>query len=327
MSEPKKQAIFRSSFFRQPLRPRGSGSLQKRSKGTSPSSVDFSLARHWPCTCRYSSSSSSVNRLPPDFDCGATSIETSEEKEEISLLLDTSSSSPSYIDAFPEYSVSSDWAGRRCHRAWWSICICRRRRTSREVTSWRDLWRDRAEGLDVSERKTRTRLVAEELAGRQTGYFLFTSFWNPYRTVTMMSSWFPRWTRSSSSEKSEEWGATSVEKDRTRIEHQGDHQKKDHLHGVLTAIDEVAIEDIGIVIGRETILEDRERFNSNETERERGERTELKMCKRSANCPWRSPMMKVWRRVDRSMWLKLGRLLRMARPWWRISHTYLSCKT
>ena len=48
-SEPKKHAIFRSSFFRQPFRPRGSGSLQNRSK-SSPAIVGSSDANDLPRT-------------------------------------------------------------------------------------------------------------------------------------------------------------------------------------------------------------------------------------------------------------------------------------
>ena len=160
------------------------------------------LDLYWPCTWRYSSSSSSVNRLPPDFDAGGTSTETSEEIEADSFRDQRVASS--YIDFLKEHSISSDWSDRRCHRGERSISICRHRHTSREVTSWTNLWIGRATVLDVSERQHNRDVVLQTHGNQQTPYFRFTSFWNPYRTVTMISSWFPREECSSSNRAGDE---------------------------------------------------------------------------------------------------------------------------
>ena len=176
MSDPKKHATFRSVFFRQPLRPCGSGSLQKRSKRTN---VTADRAHSlWPWTCRYSFSSSSVNCLPPFFDAGGTSIDTSaatraEKVEDDFRFLS------SHIDFVSTCLTFSNWFYRKCRRAWWSISICPRRRTNTTATSWTSLWTDPTAELGVSTGQNRANVGCRTRRRDSTGYFRFTSFWNP----------------------------------------------------------------------------------------------------------------------------------------------------
>lgn len=49
---------------------------------------------------------------------------------------------------------------------------------------------------------------------------------------------------------------TSIEKDGAGVEDQRDHQQENHFDGITTSIDEVTVEDVGVISRRQTILID-----------------------------------------------------------------------
>ena len=74
----------------------------------------------------------------------------------------------------------------------------------------------------------------------------------------------------------------SIEEHRARIENQRCQEQKNHFDRISAAINEVTVENVGIVRRRQSIL--RERFKSISLTPPIGP-TELNMCKRSASCP------------------------------------------
>ena len=71
----------------------------------------------------------------------------------------------------------------------------------------------------------------------------------------------------------------SVEEDGARIDNQRDQEQENDFHGIVAAIDEVAIEYVGVVRRRQSILEE---ISSSGRAIPR-DVTELNMCNRSAN--------------------------------------------
>ena len=174
-SAPKKQAIFRSSFFRQPFRPCGSGSLQKRSKIISHPIFRRKKLPCSPWTCRYSSCSSSVNWLPPSLDFGGTSMEISTCWQTNSFCVCRGFQS-TYIDVDWENSIVSIVCDRICHHAWWLISIFRHWHKNTGATNWTHLWIDREVLIYVSEWEKNTRFYLSMNCLGKTHAIFFAHF-------------------------------------------------------------------------------------------------------------------------------------------------------